>query len=125
MKIVGTTGLILAAALAASGCDDGKAAAPGEKGAGGGSAAKSKGNGNGNAKAGGQLTSAEAAARFTAWTPIPAFLSAPVIGGAVVGDKGAIVFIKDHPIEPQSKLNSCGFAHSTRTFECRLSNAID
>ncbi len=95
MKIVGATGLILAAALAAGGCGDGKAAAPEGKAAagGGGSAAKAKGNGKS-----GQLTSAEAAARFTAWTPIPAFLSAPVIGGSVVGDKGAIVFTKDNHV---------------------------
>lgn len=97
MRIVGATGVILAAALAA-GCGDGKAANEADKvngkGSGGGGAASKAGKGGG----GKQLSSAEAAARFTAWTPIPAFLSAPVIGGAVVGDKGAIVFTKDNHV---------------------------
>ena len=68
--------------------------------AGGGSAAGAGGGGGGGggggAKAGG--ASAQAATQFTTWTPLHAFLGAPVVTGAVISAKEAIVFTRDNHV---------------------------
>lgn len=86
-------GMMLAAAVAATACGDGKAAQ--KENAANGKADAVVVTKDGKPVA---LESAAAAKKFTAWTPIPAFLSAPVSGGSVVGDSGAIVFTKDNHV---------------------------
>lgn len=46
----------------------------------------------------GKGTSAEAAKQFVSWAPVHAFLGAPVVGGAVVSSREAIVFTKDNHV---------------------------
>lgn len=43
-------------------------------------------------------TSAEAAAKFTHWTPVPSFLASPMAAGSVVSSKEAIVFTRDNTV---------------------------
>jgi photosystem II stability/assembly factor-like uncharacterized protein len=42
--------------------------------------------------------SAQAAQKFKDWTPVPAFLGAPVVGGEVVSAREAIVFTRDNHV---------------------------